>query len=148
MQTIVWGLIGLISFTFIWANEGEEIYKNKCASCHNGFVSVETLKKNFSKQNNTLLRLKAPTLNQLTFRLKEQIGDPRGDKEIHFMEISAFISEYVITPNRQKSICLPEILKFFDTMPSMEGQITEYELNKVSAYLYTYEHETTVKYAP
>jgi len=145
---LVLGLLVLVGNTWLSANEGEEVYKNKCASCHAPFVSMSELSENFFEQNNTLLNLKAPTLNQLSFRLKQQIGDPKGDKEIHMMEVSAFISEYVTTPNRERSLCLPEVMQFFETMPSMEGQITEEDLEEVSIYLYGYDQTMTEKLKP
>ncbi len=150
MRMIIWGLIAIMSVTCLWANEGEEVYKTKCASCHTDFVSVEKLMENFMEKNNTLLNLKAPTLNQLSFRLKQQIGDPKGDEDIHRMEVGAFIADYLIHPDKQKSICMPEVIQYFETMPSMKGQLSKDEIEAVSEFLYDYESqlikEKSVKY--
>lgn len=124
---------------FVYANEGKMIYEKKCVSCHQGFVSLSDLQKNFLEMNNTLLNLTAPTLNQLSFRLKQQIGDPKGDEDMHRMEVGAFVADYVLTPNINKSICLVEVMKHFNEMPSMQGQITEEELEEVSNYIYDFE---------
>ncbi len=145
MQMIIWGLIAIMSVTCLWANEGEEVYKTKCASCHTDFVSVEKLMENFMEKNNTLLNLKAPTLNQLSFRLKQQIGDPKDDEDIHRMEVGAFISDYLQNPDKQKSVCMPEVIKHFKTMPSMKGQLSEDEVEAVSEFLYDYENKLIKK---
>ena len=123
----------------IYANDlGKQIYDKKCSSCHNGFIPLSKLKQNYIDTNNTLLKLKAPTINQLSYRLKKAIGDRRGDKDMHLMEISSFVFDYIIAPDKSKSLCLPEIIKFFDTMPSLKGKITEDELDEVMEYIYDF----------
>jgi len=97
------------------------------------------------------LKLKAPTINQMSYRLKQQIGDPKGDEEIHRMEVGAFISDYLQNPDKQKSICLPDVIKYFETMPSMRGQLSTDETEAVSKFLYDYENnlikEKSITYA-
>ena len=129
-------LLGIFSTLFLFANEGEEVFKDKCASCHSEFVSIEKLTENFMESENKLLNLKAPTLNQLSFRLKQQIGNPKGDEDMHRMEVGAFIADYLINPDKQKSVCLEDVIKHFDTMPSMKGQVTEEEMEDVTFFLY------------
>ncbi len=134
----------------LYAMEGKEVYEKKCASCHQGYIPMSKLKENFQDYNNTLLKLTAPTLNQLSYRLKKSIGDPKGDNEIHRMEVAAFITEYVLYPDRQKSLCLDEVMQSFETMPSLEGKISEDELEAVSTYIYDFDEkvveEHTVAY--
>ena len=132
-------LAGIFSTLFLWGNEGEEVFKAKCASCHSEFFSIEKLTENFMESGNKLLNLKAPTLNQLSFRLKQQIGDPKGDEDMHRMEVGAFIADYLIKPDKQKSVCMDDVIKYFDTMPSMKGQIDEEEIEVVSEYIYDYD---------
>ncbi len=127
------------------ADEGEEVYQNKCASCHETYIPMTKLMENFVEQKNTLLKLKAPTLNQLSYRLKQQIGDPKGDEEIHRMEVSAFIADYLNDPDKQKSVCLRDVIQYFDTMPSMKGQISEEELESVSAYIYDFDQKVVAE---
>lgn len=131
----------LIYLNALFAMEGKEVYEKKCASCHPGYISMTKLKENFQDYNNTLLKLTAPTLNQLSYRLKKSIGDPKGDNEIHRMEVAAFISEYVLHPDRQKSLCLDEVMQSFQTMPSLEGKISEEELEAVSTYIYDFDEK-------
>lgn len=134
-------LLFLLSIISVLGSEGEEVYQKKCASCHEAFISLEKLMENFMEKNNTMLQLKAPTLNQISFRLKQQIGDPKGDEDIHRMEVGAFISDYLQNPDKQKSVCLPEVIKYFETMPSMKGQLSDNEIEVVSEFLYDYENE-------
>ncbi|MCF6205784.1 MAG: DUF255 domain-containing protein [Sulfurovum sp.] len=100
---------------------------------------MSKLIENFTKHKNKLLKLKAPTLNQLSYRLKQQIGDPKGDEEIHRMEVEAFISDYLQYPDKQKSVCLRDVIQYFPTMPSMKGKITQEEIAAVSEYIYDFD---------
>lgn len=131
----------LLYFSSLFAMEGKEVYEKKCASCHPGYISMSKLKENYLDHNNTLLKLTAPTLNQLSYRLNQRIGDPKGDNDIHRMEVAAFISDYVINPEREKSLCLDDVMQHFKTMPSLKGKITEDELEEVSTYIYDSENK-------
>jgi hypothetical protein len=116
--------------------DAKAIYDKHCASCHQLFVEPDLLLSNFMEHNNTLLKLKAPSVNQLRFRLKQMIGDPKGDAEFHRMEVTSFIQEYVMTPNRENSVCLPQVMQHFKTMESLEGKISEEDLAEVSEWIY------------
>ena len=132
-------LLTLLTVSSLFSMEGKEVYQKKCASCHESFIPMEKLMENFMEKNNTLLNLKAPTLNQISFRLKQQIGDPKGDEDMHRMEVGAFVSDYLKYPDKQKSVCLPDVLKYFETMPSMKDQLSKDEIEAVSEFLYEYE---------
>jgi hypothetical protein len=135
-------LLILFSVTFaLFGIDGEHVYKEKCASCHAGYIPVGLLKENFVEYNNTKLNLKAPTLNQLSFRLKQRIGDPNGDREMHLMEITDFVTGYLYHPDKAKSICMDEVIAAFDTMPSMKGKITEEEIEAVTEYIYDFDQK-------
>ena len=116
---------------------GEAVYQRDCAACHERFVPTELLMRNFFEERNGLLRLKAPTINQLSFRIKQQVGDPGGDREFHRMEVVEFIKDYVTRPDKQKSVCIPAVLELFDTMPGMEGKISETDLEAVAEWIYS-----------
>ena len=131
----------------LYAMEGKEVYEKKCASCHQGYIPMSKLKENFQDYNNTLLKLTAPTLNQLSYRLKKSIGDPKGDNEIHRMEVAAFITEYVLHPDRQRSLCLDEVMQSFETMPSLAGKVSEEELEAVSTYIYDFDDKVVEEHS-
>ena len=141
LKTIFFLLLSVVLF----ADEGKDLFVKHCTSCHTPFISMLKLKENFLDHNNSLLKLKAPTLNQLSYRLKQRIGDPKGDIDIHRMEVTAFMSDYVIHPNKDKSVCLEEILSHFETMPSQKGKVTEDELEEIGTYLYDFDNEEVKK---
>jgi len=124
---------------------GEEVYEKKCASCHPLYLSPSKLIENFMEQNNTLLKLTSPSVNQIVFRLKSRIGDPKGDEDIHRMEIDSFIADYLMNPDKSKSICLPKVLKHFKTMPSLKGKISTDEIEAVSSFFYDYNPDDYVE---
>jgi thioredoxin-related protein len=130
-------IITLILSTVLFAVEGKEVYEKKCKSCHILYISITKLQENFLQENNKLLNLKAPTINQITFRLKTRIGDPKGDKDIHKMEVDAFVTDYLKKPNKQKSICLPDVIKHFDTMPIIK--LNDEEQEAINEFLYDYD---------
>ncbi|WP_456451560.1 thioredoxin family protein [Hydrogenimonas sp.] len=132
-----WWLSLLLPLT-LFALDGRSVYEKKCAGCHKLYVPAEELMANFLEHNNTLLHLEAPTVNQLAYRLKQQIGDPKGDKDVQLMEVAAFVHEYVLAPDRQKSVCMPEVMVHFETMPSLKGKITDEELEAVAEWIYWY----------
>jgi thioredoxin-related protein len=125
---------------------GQEVYKTKCASCHQLYISPSKLIENFMEQNNSILKLTAPTVNQIVFRLKSRIGDPKGDQEIHRMEVDSFIADYLMNPDKEKSVCLPKVLKHFKTMPSLKGKISVDEIEAVSGFFYDYNPDDYVEH--
>lgn len=140
----------LLVSTLLYAQNGKTLFEKYCISCHTPFIPMSKLKENFLEYNNTLLKLKAPTLNQLSYRLKQRIGNPRGDEDMHRMEVTAFMSDYVRNPNKDKSVCLEEIIKHFKTMPSLKGKVKEEELEEIGTYLYDFDkkvlQEKSVQY--
>lgn len=116
-------------------NAGEKIFENKCGSCHKTSMPIKLLMKNFIYEDNKLLNLKAPTGNEISFRLKSQIGS-KDDIEFQIDEATDFVIDYVYNPDLKKTICLPGVISHFETMPSQKGKISEDELIEVSHFLY------------
>lgn len=114
---------------------GEKIFENKCNSCHEKSMDIDLLMKNFIYEDNKLLNLKAPTGNEISYRLKHQLGD-MSDIDSHLFETAEFVRDYLNYPDKAKSICLPGVIKHFDTMPSMKGKITDEEVEDVTFFLY------------
>lgn len=125
----------LINFTF--AIDGYKIYKQKCFSCHAEFIEFSKLAQNFENENRDL-KLKAPTINQLSYRLKQMIGDS-SDEEFHLFEVSEFIKDYTINPDKSKTKCLDIVMKNFEVMPSLKDKISEEELEAVAQWIYYYD---------
>ncbi len=140
-------LTSLLLFSSLLSAEvtGKGVYEDKCASCHKLYIPASELIENFMEQNNSILKLDAPTINQIVFRLKSRIGDPKGDEDIHRMEVDSFIADYLMNPDKSKSVCLPKVLKYFKTMPSMKGKISVDEIDAVSTFLYNYNPDDHVE---
>lgn len=115
--------------------KGEMIFDNKCSSCHVKSMDIQLLMKNFILEENKLLNLKAPTGNEISFRLKQQIGS-KEDVEFQIEENIDFVKDYLFNPDKAKTICLEGVIKHFDTMPSMKGKISEEEIEDVTFFLY------------
>lgn len=116
-------------------NKGEAVFSNKCSECHEKSMDIQLLMKNFIEEDNKLLNLKAPTGNEISFRLKSQIGS-KDDVEFQIYEAMDFVKDYLYNPDKSKTICLEGVIKHFDTMPSMKGKISEEEIEDVTFFLY------------
>lgn len=116
-------------------NKGEKIFENKCTSCHEIYISMGSVVRNFFHENNDTLKLKAPTANQISFRLKQQIGD-KNEMDFHLYETQSFLKDFLYTPNRAKTICLEGVIKYFETMPSMKDVVSEEEIENINHFLY------------
>lgn len=116
-------------------NTGEKIFENKCSTCHVKYMDIPLLMRNFIEEDNKLLNLKGPTGNEISFRLKQQIGS-KEDMEFHLIETAEFVQDYLFYPDKAKTICLEGVIKHFDTMPSMKGKISEEEIEDVAFFLY------------
>lgn len=116
-------------------DSGEKLFDNKCSTCHAKFLDMQLLLKNFIEEDNKLLNLKAPTGNQISFRLKQQIGSS-DDVEFHIEEITDFMKDYLHNPDKNKTVCLKGVIRHFDTMPSMKDKIDEDEIEDVAFFLY------------
>jgi len=134
-----------IIFSFIYAlpeqfdkqkySKGEKVFEQKCTECHVKYMDIALLMKNFIEEDNKLLNLKAPTGNEISFRLKSQIGSI-NDIEFQIIEASDFVKDYLYYPNKAKTICLEGVVKHFDTMPSLKGKISISEIDDVAFFLY------------
>ena len=116
-------------------NQGEKIFENKCMECHQKSMPIPLLMKNFIEENNKTLKLKAPTGNEISFRLKQQIGN-KEDLEFHLHQTNEFLKDYLYNPDLSKTICLQGVIRHFKVMPSMKGKITEREIEGVNYFLY------------
>ena len=115
--------------------EGEKVFEKKCSECHEKYMEIPLLMKNFIEENNKLLNLKAPTGNEISFRLKQQIGS-RDDMEFHLHQTEDFLKDYLYNPDLSKTICLEGVIRHFEVMPSMKGKISEEEISEVNHFLY------------
>ncbi|MDQ1325461.1 MAG: Cytochrome c protein [Campylobacterota bacterium] len=135
MKKIFWLI--LLGGSMLFGMEGKEIFDVKCASCHSYYIPLSELKKN-AQSNNTLLKLKAPTLNQLSFGVRLNIGDIKADEESQRLEAEEFIEKYIAAPDRKKNVVPPEMTKFFTTMPDIKEPLDEDEIEALSNFIFDY----------
>ena len=138
-KSIMFMVLVMLCTNLIYADRGEEVYNKICSHCHKLYVPNDQLVKNFFESNNTLLKLKAPTISQISYSMKQKIGDPREDADIQKMEVSAFVADYVIYPDKQKSVLNPNIGKHFETMPSLKGKLSTEDIEDISNFVYDYD---------
>ena len=119
----------LLLTSSLLANDGYEVYKKNCKSCHVEMMSVKEVMANLSS-------MKAPPMVEVSGRLKENIKttDEEDDVDRHLFIL--FVKDYIMHPNLDFSMCHAGALERFGTMPSMKGKITEKEANAVAIWLY------------
>ena len=140
----------VIFFMIMWgsllfsSNCAEEVFKTQCASCHLGYIAQKKLIQNY-ENNNSDFNLTAPTLTELSFRLRDQVGDRRADKESQVMEIEDFLLDYVNHPDKKKSILRERVLSHFKTMPKQK--LTEDDAELLSEYMFDFSEKMIVKHS-
>jgi thioredoxin-related protein len=130
--------------TVLFALSGAEVFEKKCASCHDYYIPQTKLNINY-EHNNTDLKLKAPTLTELSFRLKDQVGDRTTDAEGQKFEIEAFLTSFLKDPaSNKKSILKKQTRKVFGEMPPVE--VDEDEAEALADFMYDYAEQMMVKH--
>ncbi len=125
-------LIATSLFSAEKLSQGEQIFTQKCAACHIKLITKKEALKNIKK-------LKAPPMVEVSNRLKEmiQITDDIDDM-IKRGVVVAFIKDYVINPDIEKSMCRAMAVDRFGVMPSQKGKLTDEELQIVAEWVYDY----------
>ena len=121
--------------TMLFGMDGEAVFKAKCASCHEAYIPQAKLNVNDEK-NNTVLKLKAPTLTELSFRLKDQVGDRTTDAEGQTFEIEDYLTAFLKDPTQHKSILPKNVRALFPPMKPV--QASEEEVEALADYMYGY----------
>jgi len=108
---------------------GKKLLEQKCSSCHD-----LNLPPNWEKSK------LAPPIMAVTFHVYDLV-----DKDITTKISSSkeFIINYVLNPDKSKSLCDKDSLKQYGLMPSQKGNVTKEELNAISKYMlefYTQKH--------
>ena len=127
----------LVMMTALYGEvDGEAVFAQKCASCHEAYIPQHILNDNY-EHNNTVLKLKAPTLTELSFRLKDQVGDRKTDEESQTFEIETWLEKFLKNPAAlEKSILPPHVRRQFGAMQPVE--VSEEELEALASYMYGY----------
>ena len=120
-------ILFLLFSTFITLNAkditGETIYDTKCKSCHMLNIPKEMTKK-------MLKDMKAPPMEKVSAKIKSSF-DNNESKSI------AFIADYIVSPDANKSLCMPRAIKAFGLMPPIGKSMSKEEVSTVSKWLIT-----------
>jgi len=135
----------LLASAVLFAMSGEEVFKTKCASCHTPYyIPQSKLTVNY-QHNNKDLNLTAPTLTELSFRLKDQVGDRTTDPEGQKFEIEEWLTAFLKAPeSNQKSILKEGTRKIFGQMPPVK--VDEDEAEVLADFMYEYAEKMMIKH--
>ena len=106
-------LTACLAGSALFANGGEELFMNKCATCH-------VMERPADKS--TMI---APPAKGIMFHMGEDIGSDE--------KILAHIKSFTMNPTKDKAIC--KSVRRFGLMPSQKENITEEELEIVAKWM-------------
>jgi mono/diheme cytochrome c family protein len=130
MKNILVTLFFLASiFMMVNAEEitGESVYKAKCASCHNLDVKKDMTPK---ERLELMKERKAPPMVKVSAKVRDAFKED-SNKSI------AFIADYLVSPDANKSVCMAMAVKKFGVMPAIGKSMTPKEIEMVSKWLVT-----------
>jgi len=136
----------ILCASFVWGDtfaQGQKLFEQKCSSCHPGFISGDKIKENFFEKNNTLLHLKAPTVNMLAYAIMDSsrhVGDP-SDPEMRVDEIEEYLRDSLIHPKREDSICDPEIMKHYENKKPLNPPLANGDYAVLASYFMHYKKQ-------
>jgi len=123
-------IIVLLFSIFITSNAkditGEGLYDAKCKACHMLNVPKGMRDANHTKMMNDM---KAPPMAKISSKIKNSF-DGNESKAI------AFVAEYIVNPDANKSLCMPKAIKAFGVMPPIKAMSKE-EVAVISKWLIT-----------
>ncbi len=134
-------LSSIILATSLFANykKGEEIFKEKCSSCHSGYIPIKRLKDNFFQKNNQLLHLKAPTINMLVYAIMKspkKIGSEK-DNEMRQVEIEEYLKDCLRHPNSLDTLFNKNINHYFESKPPIMN-LDDSSISSLAQYIMGY----------
>lgn len=118
----------LISST-LFAVDGYEVYKKKCASCHLELIKKSEVLKKFKT-------LKAPPMVEVSNRLKENIRTTDDEDDVNRYLFILYVKDYIINPHLDNSMCHAGAIENFGVMPSLKGKVTDDERQAVAEWIY------------
>ena len=142
-------LLFIIFISTLNANyeRGQEVFLEKCSSCHGDFIDMKLLKKNFFEKDNKLLNLTTPTVNMLAYAIidsPKHIGD-KEDIEMQQIEIEEFLKNYLKNPDINNSICEPSIIKYYDKKEFVDYKLSDEDISNLAIYFMDYKKERLKK---
>ena len=107
------GLLFSINSTLLAQENGEELFTEKCATCHP------------MTRPDDRSQMVAPPAKGIMFHMSEEIG---GDEKV-----LAHIQSFTMSPTKEKAIC--RSVRRFGLMPSQKDNITKEELKIVAHWM-------------
>ncbi|WP_345993827.1 cytochrome c [Sulfurimonas sp. HSL-1716] len=127
LKLISLSLMILASASF--ADEGYEVFKNNCKKCHAELLTKEYTLKNLDK-------IKAPPMNEVANRLKEQVSIKEDEfEDVKRRVIIAFIKDYIQNPRAEDTMCRMGAVEKFGVMPAVKT-LKEDERQAVAKWIY------------
>jgi len=117
MKTLFLSLSLLVSLNLnLLANDGAEaLFDAKCSSCH------------LKEKPQDMSSLVAPPI----VGVMKHVNKKYHSKE----EAINFITDFVMNPQKDKSVCKTQKLNRFGLMPSQKGKLTQEELSTISKWM-------------
>ena len=128
--------------TVLFALSGETVFAKKCAVCHShDYIPQSKLVVNY-QHNNKDLNLTAPTVTELSFRIKDQVGDRTLDPEGQKFEIEDWLTQFLKNPEAFKTVLPANVRAVYGKMPPVE--VSEEEVEALAEYLYEHAEKMMV----
>ena len=108
------GVIVAFTSSLQAAETAEGLFDAKCAMC-------QTRPTDMSK-------VLAPALMGVMRHIK--MAYPNKDEAVKFMV------DYVLDPQKEKAVCMPQKIERFGLMPSQKGNVTEAELREITDWMF------------
>lgn len=110
------------------AADGYSVYQKHCMRCHSELMEKKEVLK-------VIHTLKAPPMNEVSNRLRENIVITDDDDDVKRRVTIAFIKDYIENPSIQYSMCHPMAIEKFGIMPSLKGKLSENERQAVAEWI-------------
>ena len=121
MKSYILVTLLLTSFSALSASEaGQELLDSKCTACHMTSSSSAKL---------TNGKMGGPPMWGIMKKVKNHFKDQKDGE--------AFIVDYALAPSKEKMLFPQATIDYFGEMPSVEGKVTDKELEQIANYLYT-----------
>jgi len=138
-------LISMLFISYLSADfkEGEEIFLQKCSSCHSKYIDMNIIKKNFFENENKILKLSSPTENMLAYAIMDSpkhLGQS-DDPEMQQIEIEEFLKDYLKNPDLHNSICEESIIKYYDKKTPSDYDLNSDDISNLAIYFMKYKEE-------
>ncbi len=126
----------LATLTLHANSDGNTIYETNCKACHllkptmdKATMMKLTPAERMAMKQKMMKTMKAPPLSKVSAKLKH---DFHNDKA----QVVAFVQDYIVNPDANKSHCMPMALKRFGTMPPIGKGMRKADVETIANWIY------------